>query len=235
MPKLKFTWKLNTATKNDPDDYYPKVREIEYVTEDQLINDIAIPGSILKETELRAVLLRVFQQLVNYMKESRGFKNQFIVIKPGLNGKAYSDNEQWDDDKHNKYASALLGAPFQAAAQEMELEWVSDTKEAPVIEEVYDRKSKTTNQKLTPGHTIKISGSQLKIHTHVAGQGLFLVNQTSGIEHPVELEENYPSQLRADVPDNLPIGSYQLKITNTKTSVTKTLRTTIFEVPLTVE
>ena len=52
MSKLKYTWQDNAATQDDDNDYYPRVVDLEYKTQDDLIKDIAVPGSILKDTEL---------------------------------------------------------------------------------------------------------------------------------------------------------------------------------------
>ena len=164
MAKLKYAWQDNAATQDDPNDYYPRVVDLEYKTQDDLIKDIAVPGSILKDTELRAVDRRIHQQIAT-------------------------------------------------------------------IETTYDRKSDTTNDKLTPGHSVKITGSQLKIYDRPAGQGLFFVSRADNKEYPTELEENYPTQL----PDDLPAGEYTLKIVNTKQHNSTTLRTTLSEIVLTVE
>ena len=81
---------------------------------------------------------------------------------------------------------------------------------------------------------MKITGSQLKIYDRPKGQGLFFVSKSDGKEYPANLEENFPTQLRADVPENLPAGKYHLKIVNSKRSDSSTLRTTLSEIVLTV-
>ena len=137
--------------------------------------------------------------------------------------------------RHFRTLALLLGKPFQEAAEAIQLERVQPVKEAAGIEAVYDRKSGTTNDKLTPGHSVKITGTQLKIHNSPAGQGLFFVSQADGSERPVTLEDNFPSQLRADIPDDLPAGTYRLKIVNVKYSTAATLRTAFSEMVLTVD
>ena len=42
MNTIKYTWQDNPATLDGRDDYYPKVLDINYATEDELINDIAV-------------------------------------------------------------------------------------------------------------------------------------------------------------------------------------------------
>ena len=78
-----------------------------------------------------------------------------------------------------------------------------------------------------------VSGSQLKIHDPSnSKQGLFIVSLADSTEYPIELEENFPSKLRGDIPDDLPPGAYSLKIVNTKYSNTTALRLSLFRVSL---
>ena len=235
MAKLKYTWQENAATQDDDNDYYPRVVDLQYKTRDDLIRDIAVPGSILKETELRAVDRRINQQIATYLKQGYGYKGDAFTVKPGLSGSAYDPEAPWDEERHSKNVNIVPDKLLREAALKIELERVADVKEAPVIETIYDRKSNTTNDRLTPGYSVKINGSQLKIHDRPNGQGLFFVSRADNTEYSAELEENYPSQLRADIPDDLPAGEYMLKIVNTKYDRTTTLRTTLSEIVLTVK
>ena len=235
MAKLKYIWQDNAATQDDDKDHYARIMGLEYKTNEDLIHDVADePGSILKETELRAVDRRTHQKIASYIAQGYGYKCEYFTIKPGLSGIAYDPEAPWDDELHSKTVNIVPGKPLREAAQQIELERVADVKEAPVIETIYDRKSDTTNDRLTPGHTVKITGSQLKIHGQPKGQGLFFVSRADNKEYPAELEENYPTQLRADIPDDLPAGEYTLKIVNTKYHFSTTLRTTLSEIVLTV-
>ena len=234
MSKLKYTWQDNAATQDDPNDYYPKITDLQYKTEDDLIKDITGPGSILKETELRAVKRRMFQQIASYIEEGFAYKDDGLTAKPGLGGKARDADEPWDDERHSKYVNLLPGELLKEAAANMQLEQVADVKEAAIIETVEDFKSETINDKLTPGHMMRITGSQLKIHSQ-GQQGLFLVNRGNGQEYPASPIDNFPSQLLVTIPDNLPAGEYFLKIVNAKHYNSPRLRTALSEIILTVQ
>ena len=235
MTKLKYIWQDNAATQDDNEDLYPRIVGLQYKTNENLIQDVAEePGSILKETELRAADRRLHQKIATYISQGYGYKCEYFTIKPGLSGTSYDPDAAWDDERHSKTVNIVPGKPLREAVQKIELERVRDVKEAAIIEEIYDRKSDTTNDKLTPGHTLKITGSQLKIYDRPKGQGLFFVSRADNKEYASELEENFPTQLRADIPDDLPPGEYYLKIVNTKYSESTTLRTALSEIILTV-
>ena len=236
MTKLKYIWQDNAATQDNDTDFYPLIVNLQYKTNEDLIKDVADePGSILKETELRAVDRRTHQKIASYIAQGYGYKCDYFTIKPGLSGNAYDPEAAWDDEQHSKTVNIVPGKPLREAAEQMELERVADVEEAAVIKTIYDRKSDTTNDRLTPGHTVKITGSQLKIHDNPKGQGLFFVSRADNTEYLAKIEENYPTQLRADIPDDLPAGKYTLKIINTKRDNTKTLRTALSEIILIVE
>ena len=157
MAKLKYTWQDNAATQDDPNDYYPRVVDLEYKTQDDLIKDIAVPGSILKDTELLAVKRRIFQQFATYIEQGYAYKDDDLTVKPGLGGIAYDSEAPWNDEQHSKNVSILPGKSLREAALQIELERVSAMKEAAVIEEIHDYKTEAINSKLTPGkYTLKI-------------------------------------------------------------------------------
>lgn len=234
MTKLKFNWVRNAAT-DDDEDYYPKAIDIQYVDMEQLIKDIAEPGSIVKETELRTVIRRFFQQLASYVEDGLGFRCEFMVILPVLRGRGTNPSEPWNSEEHKVYVNIRPGQLFKDAAEKIKLTFVPQGREAPVVEFIEDFKSETTDDKLTPGDMIRVTGSQLKIYDSPSGQGVFLIQQSNGQEYPLRLVDNFPAQLLVRVPDDLPSGAYTLKIVNTKQGDSPTLRTTLSEIPLTVD
>ena len=216
-------------------DYYPKVVELDYADMDEIIDRMSGPGSILKKTEIVAVIESFLQELAAVIAEARGFKHKDFTLKIGLRGVANNPEERWDDNEHKKYARILLGNLFQEAANKIELEFVSQVSEAASIQSVYDLKTEETNGTITIDDLIRINGDQLKIYDNVKGQGLFLVSQEDNTEYAVKIdkESNTPSMLLARVPEDLPPGDYTLKIVNTKYYNSSTLRTTLSPIVLT--
>lgn len=234
MATLQFTWVPNSAT-DASDDYYPRAVNVRVKNMDDVIKDITKSGSILKETEVRAVVRRFFQIIAEYLADGFNFISEFFSIRIVLNGVAFDIEAQWDPEQHQKNVSMVAGSLLKEAPQNIGLQLVTSVAERAVIETIFDSGSRTASNKLTPGNTLKITGSQLKIHDHLAGQGLFFVNQADNSEILAELEENFPSHLRAYIPNDLAPGGYTLKIVNTKTYNTTALRTSLSEIVLTVD
>jgi len=84
----------------------------------------------------------------------------------------------------------------------------------PVIKKVFDRKSKSTNDIITPGHALDIEGDLLKIIDEAdMDQGVFLINPQKGEEFRISyFYQNTPKMLQVELPDDLKKGTYELEV-----------------------
>ena len=108
-----------------------------------------------------------------------------------------------------------------------------------VIEEVYDSKSGTVNDLLTPNRNLKIRGSKLKIVGENPDNGVYFINTADNTRtkvDPTDFVTNNPGELIIVVPE-LKAGTYKVEVQTqyAGASVLKEPRNCIFDRILTVQ
>ena len=108
-----------------------------------------------------------------------------------------------------------------------------------VIEEVYDSKSGTVNDLLTPNRNLKIRGSKLKIVGENPDNGVYFINTADNTRtkvDPTDIVTNNPSELIVVVPV-LKAGSYKVEVQTqfAGAALLKEPRSSVFDRILTVQ
>jgi len=196
--------------------YVARPQQIIYRTLDQVIAQMTREGSILKDTECYAVLGAFFQQLARNLAEGEGLKCAYLQITPGIQGVFENEEDQFDSKRHQVVINAVVGDFLKKSAKEIQPQKVKANQAyRPIIEEVYDIGTNTTNDQLTPGHMAEIKGDKLKINPENEDEGVFLVHTKSKQETKVSnIRHNFPKSLQWVVPTTLAFGKYSLEVRN---------------------
>ena len=204
----------NKLTKDDLDDRMAVVQNRKHKNVNDLVGQLTVEGSILKPTECEAVITGVLRTIVKNLREGYGFQSDYFTLTPSVSGVFINEKDRFDANRHQVELNLRLGAPMKEALSQVKVEVIPHTSPVPVIEQVFDRKSKTTNDRLTPGHSLEISGRLLKIEElEAAEQGVFLVNTARDEEVKLPyLYQNTPKMLQAELPDTLKRGTYRLEV-----------------------
>ena len=203
----------NKLTKDDPNDRMAVVQNRKYKTVDDIVDQLTIEGSILKPTECEAVITGVLRTITKNLREGYGFQSDYFSLTPSVSGVFINDEDRFDATRHQVELNLRLSAPMKEALAQMKVEVIPHASPTPVIKQVFDQKSKTTNDRLTPGHTLDITGELLKIEDQAANeQGVFLVNTNKDEVKMPYLYQNTPKTLQVELPDNLKRGTYRLEV-----------------------
>jgi hypothetical protein len=137
----------------------------------------------------------------------------WYAARPQVKGVANSPSEQYDEEKHTLLFEFHQGALLRKELDNVTVEilGVADTDAA--IEQVFDVKTGSVNDLLTPNHILKISGYKLKLVGDSAS--IYFINQTTYERIKVDdsdIVTNNPSELIIMIPA-LPTGTYQLEVT----------------------
>lgn len=146
--------------------------------------------------------------------EGCGFTCDYFTLSPSVSGVFVNDEDRYDASRHSVELNLRLGGPMKKALEQVRVEVVPHTTPMPLVKEVYDRKSRTTSERLTPGHALDIVGDLLKISdTDAAEQGVFLVNTQKAEEVKItHFFQNTAKRLEVELPDNLKKGTYRLEV-----------------------
>ena len=170
------------------------------------------------------MITALLRTITKNLREGYGFQSEFFTLAPSVSGVFVNHKDRFDRERHQVKLKLRLGAPIKEALAKMPVEIIPHTTPVPEIESVFDHKSKTTNELLTPGHTLDISGERLKIADEASpDQGVFLVSEKEEIKVP-HLYTNNPKSLQVELPDTLKKGVYEVEVRTTVYSATE-LRT----------
>lgn len=219
----------------DPTDFRAMVVNYKKRRLTDIVKQITIPGSILKETECEAVSKRFLQILAENLRQGIGFESEFLVISQGVSGVFSSNKGPFDPSRHEVTLQVHAGEEFQKALAAVEVVIVGHEQPRPVIRKVFDTKAKTT-ESLTPGYMFDIQGDLIKIEDETdPAQGVFLINTKDEAEVRVEyIHHNGTKNLQVEIPEGLTSGDrYRLEIRSAIRG-SKDIRKGLYEHVLTV-
>lgn len=235
MP-LEYYLSPNYFTTDNDEDYLAYPVNVQVNTREDLIRDITGPGSILKPTETGAVIDNYWGTITGYIRKGETYSDEYISIRFGIGGVYQNEEDQFDPARHALVANSILKDSVTSAVDEVELRKIASGRIAPEIRHVYDWGSDTTDDRLTPGGVLEVTGQVLKIHDNLEEEeGVFFISQAGDSEvRADQLRTNEPQKLTLRIPEALTAGTYRLEIRNTSRNG-KSLRTGIFAPVLTIE
>jgi hypothetical protein len=195
---------------------------------EDIIAQITKPGSILKQTECVAVIHDFFRAISENLVEGTGFISEYIRIQPRISGVFEGQDDQFDEQRHQKQISVSAAGVLRGAISRLKVEKVLPNVRTPMIESVYDLKTQSYDNTLSPGHMIEIRGSRLKVHMEQPDEGIFLINDADGAATRLDhVHGNLPSTLSAMLPEGLAAGDYTVEV-RTRLSGNSSLFTGVF-------
>ena len=208
----------------DPNDYAAKVQNLKINSIEDIVELMTQEGSILKSTEVNAVIIDFFKKLAQRLGKGEGFNSIFLGLTPSIRGVFTSEDDSFDPDRHDKVVNVVAGKVLKEALALMSVEKVAASAPImPVIKKFIDVRSKS-NTTLTPGRSAQLAGGYLKFNEAETDEGIFLINMADNSETKVDyVYENLPSSLRFEIPDALTTGTYTVEV-RTRPKKAKTLR-----------
>lgn len=230
---MEYTLIKNVLTKESEGDYYAKHVNGISRSLDDLLRDVTGPGSILKETEVKAVLEAYWKQIMFYVSQGEEYRDDFLRVSLSILGMFENEEERFSHDLHEVNVSLSANKQVKQSARDIRPKYVDPKTIHAVIEKVYDWTTKEDNNTITPNGVIEVEGHSLKIFDHVSRAGIFFINKESGEETKVtHIRDNFPRSLSFAAP-NLSPGKYKMEIRNS-TRFGQRLRTGAAEMEFTV-
>ena len=206
----------NELTQDDPDDQMARPVDITTRSLDELIAKVTGPGSILKPTEVRAVIDAYWDSIADYIRAGESYSDHYLNTRFDISGTFQNVDDRFDASRHTVIVGARLKPSLSRLVDEVRLRKVDARKSQPVIDTAYDWGSDSNEGSLTPGDVLELTGQQLKIQNNLNEEGVFFVNLVDGSEVKVDrLRTNEPKTLTLRIPA-LPAGNYRLEVRNAR-------------------
>lgn len=224
----------NHFTAENSDDCLARPVDVSVKTREELIEAITGPGSILKPTEVNAVIDSYWSAITEYIRRGEGYRDDYIYTRYAIRGVFYGDEDQFDPKRHQVVFSVVPKNSITRGAEDVTLQKVDGQDILPHIENIYDWGSRTNGDILTPDGVLEISGDNLKIYNNLEVEGVFFVSEFNEYEFKSpEIRINEPKRLTLRIPEALTGGTYRLEVRTTPRNGNR-LRTGIFAPELTV-
>lgn len=182
---------------------------------DELVTEMERQGSTVQRADAMAVIENAITAaeslLLKGMRVNFGGLCDFV---PSIAGKFTGETDSFDPSRHQLDVAAVAGSRIRNTVRsDGQVEKVAGVKPAPILLEVVDSGSNTTNTTMTVGNIVTINGENLKYDTEQADEGIYFVPVAGGQSlKPGTVQRNKPSQLVFLCPADLTPGNYWLEV-----------------------
>ena len=198
----------------DPNDFTAKVVDAPTRTLDDLLDEMAHPGSGLTEGEVRMVVSALERCVQKAIQRGENVNLGFLRSSITIQGVFHHKNEAFDSSKHTLVLNWQASNGLQKQLELISLEKVASSLKRPILSSFHDLKSDSTNAQATPGRIGVLAGVGLKVDTDDPEQGVYFINGQNQEAKVALFSKNVASELHFEIPDGLADGSYRLEVRN---------------------
>ena len=232
---LKYSLRENLLTPA-PDDYMAQAQDVRSYTLDEIIDLMMDKGTTITRADVAATLQVYGEVCASLIKDGSALNTPLFNTALTIAGVFNGANDAFDKKRHTVKLNMTAGTLLRDAVTKVKCEKTEAAGTDPYITEVADIVSGKTNEVLTKGGIVQITGSRLKFDAKDASQGIFFVPETGNPVRASVIAENKPARLMAIIPADLAAGTYYIEV-RTKiigsSQKSKTLKTGKFDKPLT--
>ena len=233
---LKYCLRENLLTPA-PDDYMAQAQDVRSYTLDEIIDLMMDKGTTITRADVAATLQVYGEVCASLIKDGSALNTPLFNTALTIAGVFNGANDAFDKKRHTVNLNMTAGTLLRDAVTKVKCEKTEAAGTDPYITEVADIVSGKTNEVLTKGGIVQITGSRLKFDAKDASQGIFFVPETGNPVRASVIAENKPARLMAIIPADLAAGTYYIEV---RTKILegnksgKTLKTGRFNKALTV-
>jgi hypothetical protein len=232
-------WLYDNMLTPDPNDYSIRVipdrtltiRDICYFAESR-------GGSDITAAAMEHAVILFFGEMGYQLCDGYAVNTGWFTAGPHIKGIVKSPVEQYNKDKHTLLFEFHQGSLLRKELENVVVEIVGVADTDAVIAQIFDVKSGSVNNVITPNRNLKITGYKIKIAGDNVANGIYFAKQDTSERTKVDESDiviNNPSELIVVTPA-LAAGKYILEVITqyTPSNILKTPRTAIFDKILTI-
>ncbi len=218
----------------DPKDLYAKVTS-ERTLDIPAICKTAVTrgGAQTTEGAMKNNVELFLQEMEYQLKDGYAVNTGYFTATPQIRGVFRDATDRYDHTRHSIYFLFGQGDILRKGLNEVQVEITGVGDSGISISKVTDVKTKSVDDRITPGRNLRIKGSKLKLEGEHPDVGVWFVNQATQERIRVEADDvvdNNPSELVVVIPDLAP-GQYALEVCSqyTQGQLLKSPRTAVFK------
>ncbi len=198
----------------DPNDMRAQVEHGASIGVEEIAAAIARPGSTVTKAEMLAFWEEFCQEIIKQLLLGNRIVLDLFVASVSMEGVFTNPQDSFDPTRHKGRINMTPNSLLRKAEADLHFEQVRATASGPILDQVYDFKTKATTGTLTAGGAARATGSQLKVDMDDPQQGVFLVAANGTATRVLDLHDNLPGELLFTVPEGLAAGAYRLEVRN---------------------
>jgi hypothetical protein len=209
--KIKYCLLDNPVTP-DTEDRRAQVSGYETVGETEIFEYMTRKGSAITVAEAKANYEEIVGTVDYFLKLGYGINTEFVNIRPVIAGVFRNDDDRFEDGRHRIRYKARLGRRYNHTADDVKVEKVAPSSNAPLPVTFEDVASATVNDVMTPGGTARLTGMRLNFKQNDPQQGIFVIDSAKKA-HRVELILSQKgTQAVFQIPAGLASDEYTLEV-----------------------
>ena len=220
---LKYSLRENLLTPA-PDDYMAQAQDVRSYTLDEIIDLMMDKGTTITRADVAATLQVYGEVCASLIKDGSALNTPLFNTALTIAGVFNGANDSFDKKRHTVNLNITAGTLLRDAVTKVKCEKTEGVSTDPYITEVTDIVSGKTNEVLTKGGIVQITGSRLKFDAKDASQGIFFVPETGNPVRASVIAENKPARLMAIIPAGLKAGTYYIEVRTKISSSPKPLK-----------
>lgn len=235
MPVKYYLYELPFERLEEP--YGAHVTEEESLSDQDIEDRMANSGSGFTRANIKGVRELERKVVLDAVREGKGLRTRLVTGGYSMGG-GFADADALYNPEHNSLLYNMWAGPdVVAATKEAHAQKTAGPKAGPIVLHVHDQDSGSTDNTLTGGGIVRVTGERLSVKGTLPSVGIVL-RSISGTDYAVDLRQlvvNKPKELIFRLPA-LPANQYNLLITTQGSTgkLLKTPHTTIFDKILTV-
>lgn len=175
---------------------------------------VARGGAHTTAAAMEANAILFFKEMAYRLADGFSINTGYFLASTNIKGVFESPTETFNKEKHNVSFQFRQGEIMRSMIPDIEVDLLGVAETGPFIGQVFDVKTATTNDTLSPGHILKLAGSKIKITGNLSDIGIFFIALADGLKTAVSIKEvatNNPSELIFIIPA-LNAGDYEVEV-----------------------
>ncbi|MDR2897678.1 MAG: DUF4469 domain-containing protein [Spirochaetaceae bacterium] len=226
----------DNALAGAPEDMSAQIHPTGSYNREAFINLMLQRGTLVTKTDIVAVFNNMEETALSIIQNGGTINLPLLNTSFSITGVFEGAADVFDSERHKVNILVRKGKALKELEDSIQVSKVSRAPlSQPIILEVKDSTSGTTNAILTPNGVVKIQGSTIKLAGDKEAVGLYFVSETGTEFKATNIITNKPSQLIAAIPALTP-GMYRIKIVTQHTGGKnlKTPKATVYDKLFTV-
>ena len=205
---------LDNPVTQDTTDFRGQVVSQGSKNDEDLIDFMIARGSTVTKAEAQASLQEFTDAVVFFLKEGYTINSRLLRAGFSVRGVFTSQEDTFDANRHQVNIKLQAGSSLKDLPGQIKVAKTEGNPALPLPKTLLDVTTNSTNDRLTPGGTVKVTGKRMKLDASQPTQGVYLVNGSKSVQITTFVT-NRPSELVMVLPKSLLKGSYTLEVRGT--------------------